>query len=133
MSSEAEVAAVIARLKGDASAPLNVHDSRPASPIYPYVIVYADGGVSSSDREADVRVSRAVTWQTTTVGTSAAQCRSALARVTDRLEDWRPTVAGRMCSKVDHETAQPVRPDDELPDRVVYYATDQWSFVSDPA
>ena len=130
--SAAHVAAVIARLKGDASAPLNVYDSRPTSPSYPYVIVYADGGVKSSDREADERVTHTQGWQTTTVGASAAQARAALDRVTSRLENWRPTVTGWTCSKVEHESTQPVRPDESLPDRVVFYATDQWSTVADP-
>jgi hypothetical protein len=130
--SAAHVAAVVARLKGDASAPLNVYDSRPASPAYPYVIVYADGGVKSSDREADERVTHAQGWQTTVVGSSAAQCRAALDRATSRLENWRPTVTGWTCSKVEHESSQPVRPDESLPDRVVFYATDQWSLVADP-
>lgn len=120
-----------------AAAPLNAHDSRPAGPMvpasYPYVVVYADAGVRSSDREADQRVTRTLTWQTTTVGTSAAQCRAALGRLTDQLEDWLPSPAGgRSFSKVDHTGSQPVKVDDELPDRVLFYATDQWRMVSDP-
>lgn len=128
--SAAEVAAIVTQLKGG---PLNVYDAQPDSPAYPYVIVYADAGVSTSDREADERVSRSIGWQTTTVGVSAAQCRAALDRVTTQLEDWRPVVTGRLCTKVDHEGSQPVRKDDELPDRVLFIATDQWRVVSDPS
>ena len=128
--SAAEVAAVIDRLK---AAPLNAYDSLPKTPTYPYVIVYADGGVASSDRAADRRITRSIGWQTTTVGVSAAQCRAALDRVTAALEDWRPAVDGRVCTKVDHEGSQPVRPDDEMPDRVLFIATDQWRVVSEPA
>lgn len=130
--SAAHVAAVVARIAGTGPQALAVYDSRPTSAAYPYVVVYADGGVKSSDREADERITHTQGFQTTVVGSSAAQCRAALDRVTARLENWRPTVTGWTCSKVEHETTQPVRPDESLPDRVVMYATDQWSFVADP-
>jgi hypothetical protein len=131
--SAAHVAAIVARLQGDASAPLNVYDSRPSSPSYPYVVVYAGAGVSSSDREADERIRHEIEWQTTVVGSTAAQCRAALDRAASRLDNWTPTVAGWTCSKVVHESSQPMKPDESLPDRVVFYATDQWSTVADPA
>jgi hypothetical protein len=125
-----EVAMIKARV---AAGPLNAHDSQPTAPTYPYVVLYADGGIRTSDREADVRVQRNLTWQTTVVGTSAAQCRAALDRLNDQLEDWRPTpVNGRVFSKVEHTGSQPVRKDDDLPDRVLFIATDQWRMVSDP-
>lgn len=117
-----------------AAGPLNAHDAQPDEPTYPYVVIYADGGIRTSDREADERVTRSLGWQTTVVGTSAAQCRAALDRLNDQLENWRPAPAnGRTFSKVDHTGSQPVRKDDELPDRVLFYATDQWRLVSDPA
>jgi hypothetical protein len=131
--SAAVVAAIIARIAGTGSQALAVYDSRPTSPTYPYVVVYADGGVKSSDREADERISHAQGWQTTTVGVSAAQCRAALDRVNARLENWRPVVTGYTCSKVEHESSQPMKPDESLPDRTVHYVTDQWSTVADPA
>ena len=132
MSSD-HVAAIVARIAGSGAQALAVYDSRPTSPTYPYVIVYADGGVKSSDREADERVTHAQGWQTTTVGVSAAQCRAALDRVHARLENWTPAVSGWTASKVEHESPQPIRPDESLPDRVVFYATDQWSFTDGPA
>ena len=132
--SAAHVAAVVARIAGTGSQALAVYDSRlPTSPTYPYVIVYADGGTKSSDREADERIQHAQGWQTTTVGVSAAQCRAALDRVHARLENWTPAVSGWTASKVEHESSQPIRPDESLPDRTVFYATDQWSTVADPA
>lgn len=130
--SAVHVAAVVARIAGSGAQALRVYDSTPASPTYPYVVVYANGGIRSSDREADLRVRHAQGWQTTVVGVSAGQCRAALDRVTERLEDWRPIVAGWSCSKVEHADSQPIRPDESLPDRVVFYATDQWSTVADP-
>lgn len=129
--SAAEVGVVVARV---ASVPLNVYDAQPTSTAaYPYVVVYADAGIRSSDRDADVRVTRTVGWQTTVVASSAKQCRLALDALTGALEDWRPSLAGRQFSKVEHTGSQPVRKDDELPDRVLFVATDQWSVVSEPA
>lgn len=130
--SASHVAAIVARIAGTGAQALAVYDSRPTNPAYPYVVVYADGGVKSSDREADERITHTQGWQTTVVGESARQCRSALDRVHSRLENWRPTVTGWTCSKVEHPTTQPLEPDDSLPDRTVFYATDQWSFTADP-
>ena len=131
--SAAEVAAVVTRLKGGAESPLNAYDAQPASPTYPYVIVYADGGVAYADRATDSLRSRTITFQTTVVGQSAGQCRAALDRAVAALEGWRPVVSGRACSRMRHEGSQPVRKDDEFPDRVLFIATDQWQFVSEPA
>jgi len=127
------VGAIVARIAGSGAQALAVYDSRPTNPTYPYVIVYADGGVESSDRECDERIRHEQGWQTTVVGVSAAQCRAALDRTTGRLKNWTPTIAGWTCSKVEHESPQPIRPDESLPDRAVFYATDQWSFIADPA
>lgn len=116
------------------AAPLKAYDTPPpVTTATPYVVVYFDSGVRSSDREADVRVQRDRGFQTITVGSSASQARAAVERVTAALEDWTPTVTGVTFSKVDHEGTQPVRLDPEMPDRTLYIATDQWRAVSDPA
>jgi hypothetical protein len=115
------------------AAPLKAYDTPPpTSTATPYVVVYFDSGVRTSDREADARVTRDHGWQTVTVGSSTAQTRAALERVASALEDWRPSVDGVTFSKVDHEGTQPTRPDPDMPDRVLYIATDQWRAVSDP-
>ena len=132
-ASEPHVAAIVSRIEGDESAPLTVFDADPDGTEYPHVVVYADAGIGSSDREAEIRVRRTISWQTTVVAESPEGCRQALDRMTSRLEDWIPAVAGRSCSVVDHESSQPVRKNPDLPDRELYIATDQWSFVSDPA
>lgn len=116
------------------ASPLKVFDSPPTtSTAYPYVVVYFDSAPRSSDRAADKRVRRDHGWQTTVVGSNAAQVRAALERVTAALEDWRPVVDGLSVSKVEHDGSQPTRPDSSLPDRTLYIATDQWRAVSDPA
>lgn len=127
--SASTVAVIVSRIK---STGLRCHDAEPSSPTYPYVVVYADGAPRSSDREADVRVQADQGWQTTVVGETAGQCRAALDRVVDALTDCRPTLAGRAFHKVEHLSSQPVRADDDLPDRSLFIATDQWRVVSDP-
>jgi hypothetical protein len=115
------------------AAPLKVFDTPPPSTtVTPYVVVYFDSGVRSSDREVDVRITRDHGWQTVTVGSSATQTRAAVERVASALEDWRPVVDGVTFSKVDHDGTQPVRRDPDMPDRVLFIATDQWRAVSDP-
>lgn len=122
--------AIIERLT---AAPLKAFDSPPpTTEKYPYVVVYFDSGVRSSDREVDVRRTRDHGWQTTVVGSSAGQVRAAVERVANALEDWRPVVDGVSFSKVDHDGSQPTRPDPAMPDRTLYIATDQWRAVSDP-
>jgi hypothetical protein len=115
------------------AAPLKVFDTPPPSTTAtPYVVVYFDSGVRSSDREADKRIRRDHGWMTVTVGSSATQTRAAIDRLTSALEDWAPTVTGVTFSKVDHEGTQPTRRDPDMPDRVLFIATDQWRAVSDP-
>ena len=128
--SAAEVAAIKARI---VSGGVAAHDAQPSSPTYPYAIIYADSGVGTADRESGAMSVRSIGWQTTTVGVSAAQCRAAADRVTASLEGWRPTVAGRSLSRVAHEASQPVRADEDLPDRTLFIATDQWRVVSEPS
>lgn len=127
--SASTVAAIVARIK---TTGLRCYDADPATATYPYVVIYADAAPRSSDREADVRVQADLGWQTTVVGETAGQCRAALDRVVDALTDWRPVVSGRAFHKVEHLSSQPVRADDDLPDRSLFIATDQWRVVSDP-
>lgn len=127
--SAAELAAVESRIQ---AVPLRVWDTTGAEPAYPYVVVYGDAGIRSSDRESEQRTVRSIGWQTTVVAANRNQCRLTVSALAEALEDWTPTVPGRHLSKVDHEGSQPVRPDRELPDRVLYIATDQWRVVSEP-
>ncbi len=128
--SSAEVAAIIARIGGEGVA---AWDAQPDTPTYPYCVVYADSGVSDTDREGARDVRLWLDWQTTVVGESARQCRAAADRVRGALENWAPVVASRHCSTVEHRGSQPVVRDDDMPDRVLFFAVDQWSTVSEPA
>lgn len=122
--------AVLERLT---AAPLKAYDTPPpTTTATPYVVVYFDSGVRGSDREADRRITRDHGFQTVTVGSSASQTRAAVERLASALEDWRPSVDGVTFSKVDHDGTQPVRRDPDMPDRVLFIATDQWRAVSDP-
>lgn len=128
MSTDA-VPVVMDRIEGRG---LRVFDGSPSSPTYPYVVVWASSPRRTSNRAADVRVQDSLWWQTTTVGLTAEQCRLAAARVVDALSDWTPTIEGVVSHKVDHLDSQPAARDDSLPDREVFYVTDQWRLRSSP-
>lgn len=123
------VAAIADRLR---STGVRFHDARPSTPDYPYVVASFDSGPRRSTRAADVRVESVLSWQTTVVGESAAQCRAAVDRIVDALTDWTPVVDGRVCHKVRHETSRPMARDDDLPNITVLYVIDQWSVKSEP-
>lgn len=127
--SAAEVAAVASRV---AAGGVHTWDGSGVEPKYPYVLFYAGSDDFTATREADVSLTSFIDFQTVTVGLTPGQCRAALDVLTAQLRDYRPTVAGRSCSKVSHEGSQPVRKDAELPDRVLFIATNQWQVVSDP-
>lgn len=117
-----------------AASPLKAFDAPPpASTAYPYVALYFDGGPESSERETDSLERRTYAVQSVVVGSSVAQVRAARERLIAAVAGWVPSVAGRLCSRVEREGSQLVRPDPELPDRTVFIATDQWQVVSDPA
>lgn len=131
--SAAQVGAIVAQIAGTGSQALRVYTSRPTNPAYPYVVVYADGGLKWSDREADERVRHTQTWQTTVVGITEDQCRAAADRTHERLENQYLTLDGWTTSKVELEAPEQIRVDESLPDRVVHYIADRWSAVFDPA
>lgn len=95
---------------------------------YPHVVVHMSTPLASSfDLGASHSVQR-IDWQTTVVGLSRAQVVAALDRLEPAMRRWRPL--GEPHGFVVHESGQPVRRDDTLPDREVWYATDQWSLTA---
>ena len=121
------VAAVLARIAGGGpSTGVRAHDGDPDVPTYPYCVVYADASVGVVERESDSLSVRVLSWQTTVVGVSAAQCRAAVDRVVAALEGWRPSSSEPSCGRVQHASSQPVRPDETVSDRTLFIATDQW-------
>lgn len=121
------LAAILARIEsGRDGLGVRAHDATPSSPVYPYVVVYMDAGVRRADRESADLSLRDFGWQTTVVGVSAGQCRAAVDRVTAALEGWRMDPGDPSCPRVQHPTSQPVRPDETVPDRSLFIATDQW-------
>lgn len=116
------------------AAPLKFFDAAPPTTTKtPYVIAYFDGAPRGSEREADALERRDHNFQTVVVGTSIEQVDAARERLADVLEGKRPTVAGRVSSRILRTGSQLTRPDPELADRTLYIATDQWRAVSDPA
>lgn len=124
-------AALVARLTEVNARPL-AHDD--TSTAYPYTVVHIGGPWVTSQSQADDRTQDAYYFQTTVVGVSQEQCDALLERVLAAFRRWRPVMADRVTWKVDKlGDGQPSRRDDDLPDRVLWIATDQWRFTHVPA
>lgn len=115
-----------------ALAPLRVH--RGDAPVggYPYVVVYADAGRRSSERLTASRHRADFYVQTTCVALGEEQLTAMRTRVVDRLSAGRLVVDGRVMGWPEH-TSRPMSRDEELPDRVLFYGVDTWSFSSTDA
>ena len=121
------LAAVKARLSVSR---VNVYLSTPTAPTYPYVVLYPDSMPRESDRLADGFEAVEGILYTVVVGVTEEQCGACLDRVSTALTGWRPTLAGRLASKIRNVGSQPVRKDDSLPDKSLFIATDQWRVAS---
>ena len=99
------------------------------SDAYPYILTFPSSTLTEFDLAAS-RSSLDVSWQTTVVGVGREQTIAARDRVAEALRRWRPEVPGWSCHLVEHYDSQPARRDDDVPDRQVWVATDQWHFVA---
>lgn len=115
------------------AAGLTVYDGKvPDGPAMPYVVVYADGGLAAPDNLASVSTWRMWGFQTTAVGTTADQARLVAEKAQGALLDVTPTVSGRTCGRIQHDTSRDVQRDDDVVPPVMY-AVDRWRFNSVPA
>lgn len=67
-------------------------------------------------------------WQVTTVGATRPEVEWLAWRLRDAFVDVRPVVTGLVCAPIEHLGSQAIRWDDQVPDRIVLYATDQYGF-----
>lgn len=106
------------------------------APVDRYAIVRSNGGVRTSDDLAGTQsVHVTSVWVTvvaqgsTSAGASevevGARCLWAVQRCQSALVGWRPSAGWRP----QHVASQPLTRDDDLPDRTVVYAVDQWSLT----
>lgn len=103
------------------------------SSVFPYVLVAVDGGRRSSQRYTVAPHHADYTVSTVAIGLSVRQVSDARARVVNSLALARPDVDGRVVSRVEHAASLPPMRDSDVPDRVIYVASDNWTFWSDAA
>lgn len=109
---------------------IHVYDGEPpsAAPL-PYVVVYASVGRLSSDRLSAVPNVDSPDLQATVVGGSAEACRILGRRVRAVLLGRLP-LADRQTWRGEHLDSQPIRRDDDIQDRVVFYGVDRYRLTS---
>lgn len=124
----AHVAGVIALLTGSPT----VYDGKvPDSTNPPYRVVYANGGLAIVTNTAGDSNCREWSFQTTAVGSTPEQARAVAEKNQTALLDSHPTVSGRTCGPIRHETSRSVERDDDV-SPPVFYAVDVWRFMSLP-
>jgi hypothetical protein len=105
----------------------------PASPAFPYVVVFTGSPRGEdSDRASGQSSTADHEFQTTVVGTNADQVRLLLGWVRAALLDVRLEVAGRLSTGVRPISSTDPRPDDDIPSKPIYAST-VWGFYSVPA
>lgn len=135
MSRQAHAAAVKALL---AAQIIRVYDGQvPASPTYPYAVMWMDGGLRDSERSTDELGRASFRIQITSVGANAEAARIVADKAATALLGVAPTVAGRVSHRIRHESSEPVQDDVAvtIPGTATHpaYAVDVYRWVTTPA
>lgn len=102
-----------------------VYDAHvPDDPPFRYVVVYPSTALRSAEDLAHTSDMHYLEWRITCVGSTRAEVEWLATRTRDALVDVKPTVPGLSCGAVEQTDAQPIRPDTNIPGRVVLYSTD---------
>lgn len=96
-----------------------------------YVAVYADNGTREHGQVAHESTGRLYRWQTTCVAPDREMAAWLAGRVADALTDARPTAAGFACGLVEHSFSQSPRPDEQVQERPVVIAVDQYRLMAE--
>lgn len=127
MTARAHVAAALAALE---DAGVTVYDGNPPQAAQmPYVVLYAAVGRAQSDRLSAERNLLGSDVQATVVGANALSCRIVGEKARDVLVS-RLLVDGRKTWRGEHLDSQPIRRDDDVIDRVVFYGVDRYRLTS---
>lgn len=117
--------------------PVTLYEGQvPATPSYPYAVLYMDTGRGSSRQLCGKTNRDTYNFQVTSVGVTDASVRFVVDAVMSRLKDVRPAVTGFRSNPIEHLASVPVRPDRDVtdPDTNLHpmYAVDTFTFVSTP-
>ena len=121
----AHIAAVRARLVDQLPAGVAILDGderQRALPAGPFVVLFPDTGRPTATRlhQEHTHVESVIAVQA--CGETTGQAEWCAAQVSDALAGWRPTLTGRTAWRVTQDYAQPVRLDDDIPERPVQFA-----------
>jgi hypothetical protein len=124
------IAALLALIQ---AAGVTVYDGAvPDRPTLPYAVLYADLGTHTAQSLANDPDWTDLRFQVTSVGVLPASARIVAEKSLGALLGVRPTVPGRRCGPIRHDSSQPIqRDDDQQPP--LFYATDQFTVSSVPA
>lgn len=92
-----------------------------------YVAVYLDPGTRTADNVAHESVATVHRWQTTCVAPDRGMAQWLADRVRDRLVDHQPSATGWNPGLIRHTFAQLPRPDEQVQERPVVTAVDQYA------
>ncbi|MFB9926323.1 DUF3168 domain-containing protein [Amycolatopsis halotolerans] len=116
-------------------APLPFYDGQvPPKPTYPYRVVYFDTGTETATKLEGSSDRAEFRFQITSVAESPTGVAIVADAARKKLIDVAPAVPGRVCTRIDHETAIPVRAQEEVTnpntDLHPMYAVDTYHFSS---
>lgn len=89
-----------------------------------YVVVYPAPAMRSAMDLAHTSDVQYLEWRVTCVGGTRAEVEWLATRTRDALVDVKPAVPGLSCGVIEQTDSQPIRPDTNIPGRLVLYSTD---------
>jgi len=129
---ERHVAAVLARLRSDQELTDSVYEGDVRDNPERYVNVWHDVGVFSQRSLRGEHQDVEITFTVHSVGTEMWQATWVDGRVLSLLNDWKPSVTGRRCWRLEPAGTQPIQKDTDVsPPK--FFAVRRWVLRSVPA
>lgn len=123
---------VVSRLRAHADLSAIVFDEKVPAGSTKYVAVYTNPGSDDEARLSGPTVRTEFTYTIHSVGASKRQALWVAERVRAQLVNFRPTVEGRSCGRLQHPVSRPVTADTSS-NPALWYTVDQFDLASFPA
>lgn len=124
--------AVLARLRANSGLATIVFDEAVTGSSTKFVVVYTDTGRDLDPRMTGPTTRTDFTYTIHSVGESKRQAIWVADRVRAQLLNFKPTVEGRTCTRLQHPVSRPIT-DDKDSNPPLWYAVDQYDLTSFPA
>lgn len=128
----AHLDAIVARLKANPDLAGIVYDEKIPTGSTKYVAVYSNAGFDDDPRYSGPTTRTEITFTIHSVGASKRQALWVAERVRAQLVNFKPTVAGRECARLQHPVSRPVLADTSS-NPPLWYTVDQFDLSSFPA